>query len=139
MKFNKVIREYVEKELTAKRLEANKADVMTASYLADRDEAIAEIKIYLREVNREITKILQAHNMDYTTARVYGEPRPIAEAILRLYETEVCNQNMRSAIRDRESKRYEFQKAEMERIELECALGADKEAFMKMLSEISFE
>lgn len=138
MKFNKVIREYMDKELSAKRMEANKADPMAVSYETERDEAVAEIKDYLREVNREIVKILQKHDMDYTTCRVYGETRPVAEAALRFFDNEIRNQSVSVAIRERERQRYEHQKAEMERIELECALGADKDAFMKMLSEISF-
>ena len=138
MRITKVIRDYMEKELSEKRYAANKHDAMRAAYEEQKAAAEREIKALLPELNEKIQQILARHGMD-TTIVSRGDTMEAACGILRFYDADICNDNVRSLIRDNEAKRYRKQKEFMEKIELECALGADRDGFMKMLSEISFD
>ena len=137
MKFNKVIREYVSAELDKKRIAANRE--FRAEYEARRKAASDEIEALIESIKPAISEVLSKYGMDEDKYRWDGvnEGKTI-EHIVSFYDTDIRNHKEFEVIRDHESKLYSKQKDMEKNIELECALGADKEAFQKMLAEISF-
>lgn len=137
MKFNKVIREYMEKVLNEKRYAADKADSETIAYTNRRKAAQAEVKTIIERARDEVQEVLDRYSMDLTSTR-FGETAPASKTIINYLDQYVANNKEAQAQRDRERERYNKQKDMMTDIELECALGADKTKFMEMLESVEF-
>ena len=135
MKMTKVIREYMEETLSAKRLEANKKS--RADYDARRKACIEEIEVLRESMREPIENILRKYGMDME----YGSynPNPMFNEIWYMRDSSILNQTELTAIREKERGRMETQKKAMRDIELEMALGGDKAKFMEMLSNVVIE
>ena len=137
MKFTKVIRSYMEKTLNEKRCAANKADPETQAYLNRKQCAENEIQAIVDRAQKEAREVLNRYGMDMEVRR-YGEKEEASEAIIQFCNQYVKNEKEAKARSERESARYKHQADIMEQIELDCALGADKETFMAMLDKATF-
>ena len=137
MKFTKVIRSYMEKTLNEKRNIANNTDLETQAYLNRKKCAENEIQAIIDRAQKEAREVLDRYGMDME-ARRYGEKEDASKAIIQFYNQYVRNEKEVNAQRERESARYKHQADIMEQIELDCALGADKETFMAMLDKATF-
>ena len=137
MKFTKVIRSYMDKTLTEKRNIANKADPETQAYLNRKKCAESEIQAIVDRAQKEAKEVLDRYGMDME-ARRYGEKEDASKAIIQFYDQYVKNEKEAKARSERERARYNHQADIMEQIELDCALGADKETFMAMLDKATF-
>ena len=137
MKFTKVIRSYMEKTLNEKRCAANKADPETQAYLNRKQCAENEIKAIIDCAQKEAREVLDRYGMDMEVRR-YGEKEEASKAIIKFCNQYVRNEKEVNAQRERESARDKHQADIMEQIELDCALGADKETFMAMLDKATF-
>ena len=135
MRITKVIREFMEEQLTDKRLAANKE--ARAEYEGRRQACIAELEETISFCRGQIAKTLAKHNMD-ATVKQYGDPHYAAEAVLPFCSMYVKNDAEDTKLREEERARYEAQKKALKEIELELALGGDKEALMRMLNEVQF-
>lgn len=135
MKMTKVIREYMEETLSAKRLEANKK--ARADYDARRNACIDELKALRESMREPIENILRKYDMDME----YGcyKPEPMFDEVWEMSECRIQNQTELAIIRDKEDKRAENQKKAMRDIELEMALGGGKKKFMEMLEQVVIE
>ena len=135
MKMTKVIREYMEETLSAKRLEANKK--ARADYDARREACIEELKALRESMREPVENILRKYGMDME----YGhyDPTPMFDEIWYMRDASIQNQNELTAIREKERERMETQKTAIRNIELEMALGGDKAKFMEMLSNVVIE
>ena len=135
MKMTKVIREYMEETLSAKRLEANKK--ARADYDARREACIEELKALRESMREPVENILRKYDMDME----YGlyKPEPMFDEVWEMSECRIQNQNELAIIRDKETKRAETQKKAMRDIELEMALGGGKKKFMEMLEQVVIE
>ena len=138
MKFTKVIRSYMEKILDEKRYAANKADPETQAYLNRKQHAVDEIQAIVDRARKEAQEVLDCYGMDMEVRR-YGEMEDASKAIIQFFDQYVRSEKENNAQSKRESARYKHQKDVMEQIELDCALGADKESFMAMLNGATFE
>ena len=137
MKFTKVIRSYMEKTLNEKRCAANKADPETQAYLNCKQCAENKIQAIVDRAQKEARKVLYLYGMDMEVRR-YGEKEEASKAIIQFCNQYVKNEKEAKARSERESTRYKHQADIMEQIELDCALGADKETFMAMLDKATF-
>ena len=137
MKFTKVIRSFMEKTLSEKRYAANKADPETQAYYNRKQHAVDEIRAIVDRARKEAQEVLDRYGMDMEVRR-YGEKEDASKAIIQFYNQYVRNEKEVNAQRERESARYKHQADIMEQIELDCALGADKETFMAMLDKATF-
>ena len=137
MKFTKVIRSYMEKTLDKKRCAANKVDPETQAYLNRKQHAEDEIRAIIDRARNEAQEVLDRYGMDMEVRR-YGEKEEASEAIIQFCNQYVKNEKEAKARSERESARYKHQADIMEQIELDCALGADKETFMAMLDKATF-
>ena len=135
MKITKVIREYMEETLSAKRLEVNKE--ARADYDARRQACIEELEALRESMREPVENILRKYGMDME----YGSynPKPMFDEIWYMHDSSVQNQNELTAIREKERERMETQKKAMRDIELEMALGGDKAKFMEMLANVVIE
>ena len=135
MKMTKVIREYMEETLSAKRLEVNKE--ARADYDARRQACIDELKALRESMREPIENLLRKYDMDME----YGhyDPTPMFDEIWYMRDASIQNQNELTAIREKERERMETQKTAIRNIELEMALGGDKAKFMEMLSNVVIE
>ena len=135
MKMNKVIREYMEETLSAKRLEANKR--ARADYNARCKACVEELKALRESMREPIENILRKYDMDME----YGHynPTPMFDEIWYMRDASIQNQTELDAIRAKERDRMETQKTAIRDIELEMALGGDKAKFMEMLSNVVIE
>lgn len=136
MKMTKVIREYMEEVLNAKRNEANKET--RADYDARRKACIEEIEVLRESMREPVENIPRKYNMDTIDLPNY-DPKHIFDKIWYMRDTSIQNQKELYDIRAKERNRMETQKKAMRDIELEMALGGDKEKFMKMLSSVVLE
>ena len=134
MKFTKVIRSFMEKTLSEKRYAANKADPETQAYYNRKQHAEDEIQAIVDRARKEAQEVLDRYGMDMEVRR-YGEKEEASEAIIQFCNQYVKNEKEAKARSERESARYKHQADIMEQIELDCALGADKETFMAMLDK----
>ena len=130
MRFTKAIREYVNEELTNKRLEANKNDYISVEYQNARNQAIDEIKPIVEHARAEVKKILDEYGLENMKSGYFN--------IIELYDNYIGNLETASTIRAREKERYDKQKKAIRDIEIECTLGADREQFMELLNSITF-
>ena len=138
MKFTKVIRSYMEKTLNEKRCAANKADPETQAYLNRKQHAEDEIRAIIDRARKEAQEVLNCYGMDMEVRR-YGEKEEASKSVIQFCEQYVKNEKEVKAQNEREGARYKHQADIMEQIELDCALGADKESFMAMLNSATFE
>ena len=138
MKFTKVIRSYMEKTLSEKRYAANKADPETQAYYNRRQHAEDEIQAIVDRARKEAQEVLDRYGMDMEVRR-YGEKEEASKVIVQFSNQYVKNEKEVKAQNEREGARYKHQTDIMEQIELDCALGADKESFMAMLNSATFE
>ena len=138
MKFTKVIRSYMEKTLNEKRCAANKADPETQAYLNRKQHAENEIRAIVDRARNEAQEVLDRYGMDMEILR-YGEMEDASKAIIQFFDQYVKSEKETKAKDERERARYQHQVDIMEQIELDCALGADKESFMAMLNSATFE
>ena len=138
MKFTKVIRSFMEKTLSEKRYAANKADPETQAYLNRKQHAVDEIRAIVYRAREEAQEVLDRYGMDMEVRR-YGEKEEASKSVIQFYDQYVKSEKEVKAQNEREGARYQHQTAIMEQIELDCALGADKESFMAMLNSATFE
>ena len=138
MKFTKVIRSFMEKTLSEKRYAANKADPETQAYLNRKQHAEDEIRAIVDRARKEAQEVLDRYDMDMEVRR-YGEKEEASKVIVQFSNQYVKNEKEVKAQNEREGARYKHQTDIMEQIELDCALGADKESFMAMLNSATFE
>ena len=127
MKFTKVIRSYMEKTLNEKRFAANKADPETQAYLNRKQHAEDEIRAIVDRARNEAQEVLDHYGME-----------DASKVIIQFFDQYVKSAKEAKAQSEREGARYKHQVAIMEQIELDCALGADKESFMAMLNSATF-
>ena len=137
MKFTKVIRSYMEKTLNEKRCAANKADPETQAYLNRKKSAENEIQAIVDEARYKVREVLDRYGMDMAV-RSYGGMEDATKSVVPFNNSSVKNEKEVKAQNKRESERYNRQANIMEQIELDCALGADKETFMAMLDKATF-
>lgn len=137
MKFTKVIRNYMEKVLNEKRHAVNKADPETQAYLNRKKCAENEIQAIVDEARYKVREVLDRYGMDMAV-RSYGGMEDATKSVVPFNSSSVKNEKEVKAQNKRESERYNRQADIMEQIELDCALGADKEAFMAMLDKATF-
>lgn len=135
MKMTKVIREYMEETLSIKRLKANKET--RADYDARRKACIEEIEVLRESMREPVENILRKYGMDME----YGsyDPRPMFDEIWYMHDSSIQNQTELTAIREKERRRMETQQTAIRDIELEMALGGDKEKFMEILANVVIE
>ena len=135
MKMTKVIREYMEETLSAKRVEMNKE--ARADYDARRKACIDELNALRESMREPVENILRKYGMDME----YGSynPKPMFDEIWYMHDSSIQNQTELTAIRKKEQGRMETQKTAMRDIELEMALGGDKAKFMEMLANVVIE
>ena len=135
MKMTKVIREYMEETLSAKRVEMNKE--ARADYDARRKACIDELNALRESMREPVENILRKYDMDME----YGSynPKPMFDEIWYMHDSSIQNQNELTAIREKERERMETQKTAIRDIELEMALGGDKAKFMEMLANVVIE
>ena len=138
MKFTKVIRSYMEKTLNEKRCTANKADPETQAYLNRKQHAENEIQAIVDRARKEAQEVLDRYGMDMEV-RTFGSMEDASKAIISFHNQYVKSEKEFKAQNEREGARYKHQASIMEQIELDCALGADKESFMAMLNSATFE
>ena len=138
MKFTKVIRSFMEKTLSEKRYAANKADPETRAYLNRKQHAEDEIQAIVDRAQKEVQEVLDRYGMDMEVRR-YGSMEDAAKSIVPFNNQYVKSEKEVKAQNEREGARYQHQTSIMEQIELDCALGADKESFMAMLNSATFE
>lgn len=138
MKFTKVIRSYMEKTLSEKRCAANKADPETQAYLNRKQHAKDEIRAIVDHARDEAQEVLDRYGLDISI-RFYGDMVDASKAIISFNDQYVKSEKEFKAQIEREDARYKRQADIMEQIELDCALGADKESFMAMLNSATFE
>lgn len=138
MKFTKVIRSYMEKTLSEKRLAANNVDPETQAYLNRKQHAGSEIQAIVDRARNEVQEVLDRYGMDMEVRR-YGEMEDASKVIVQFFDQHVKSEKETKAQSERERARYQHQEDVMEQIELDCALGADKESFMAMLNSATFE
>ena len=138
MKFTKVIRSFMEKTLSEKRLAANKADPETQSYLNRKQHAEDEILAIVDEARYKVREVLERYGMDLEV-RSYSGMEDASKSVVPFNNRYVKNEKEVKAQNEREGARYQHQTSIMEQIELDCALGADKESFMAMLNSATFE
>ena len=138
MKFTKVIRSFMEKTLSEKRCAANKADPETQAYYNRKQHAKDEIQAIVDRARKEAQEVLNRYGMDMEVRR-YGEKEEASKSVIQFYDQYVKSEKEVKAQNEREGARYKHQADIMEQIELDCALGADKESFMAMLNSATFE
>ena len=138
MKFTKVIRSFMEKTLSEKRYAANKADPETQAYLNRKQHAEDEIQAIVDEARYKVREVLDRYGMDLEV-RSYRGIEDASKSIVPFNNCYVKSEKEVKAQNEREGARYQHQTSIMEQIELDCALGADKESFMAMLNSATFE
>lgn len=136
MKMTKVIREYMEETLSAKRLEVNKE--ARADYDARRKACIDELKALRESMREPVENILRKYGMG-TEYKWYSDMRQTFDDVWEMNENRIQNENELTAIREKEQERMETQKTAIRDIELEMALGGDKAKFMEMLANVVIE
>ena len=138
MKFTKVIRSFMEKTLSEKRYAANKTDPETQAYLNRKQHAEDEIQAIVDEARYKVREVLDRYGMDLEV-RSYRGIEDASKSIVPFNNSYVKSEKEVKAQNEREGARYQHQTSIMEQIELDCALGADKESFMAMLNSATFE
>ena len=136
MKMTKVIREYMNETLSAKRLKVDKE--ARADYDARRKACIDELKALRESMREPVENILRKYDMDMEYKR-YSDMHPTFNEIWEMNEIRIQNENELAVIRNKETERAVNQRKAMHDIELEMALGGDKAKFMEMLANVVIE
>lgn len=136
MKITKVIREYMEDVLNAKRCEAN--EKTRADYDARRKACIEEIEALRESMREPVNNILRKYGMDTEYTPSYY-PKSMFDEVWYMHDSSIQNQTELVSIREKERNRMETQKQAMRDIELEMALGGNKAKFMEMLENVVIE
>lgn len=136
MKMTKVIREYMEEVLNAKRNEANKE--ARADYDARRKACIEEIEALRESLREPVNNILRKYGMDTEYTPSYY-PKSMFDEVWSMHNSSIQHQTELGDIREKERNRMETQKQAIRDIELEMALGGDKAKFMEMLENVVIE
>ena len=136
MKITKVIREFMEETLSAKRLEAN--NKARADYDARRKACIEEIEALRESIREPVENILRKYNMDTEYTQCY-DPMSMFDEVWYMHDGSIRNKNELDRILTNERRRMETQKKAMRDIELEMALGGDKAKLMEMLEQVVIE
>lgn len=132
MKITKIIREFMEETLSEKRVAANKA--ARADYDARRKACMEEIEVLRDSMREPVENILRKYGMDMEYAR-----KPMFDEVWYVCNSNIQNQKELAIIRKKETERAETVKKAIHDIELEMALGGNKEKFMKMLEQVVIE
>lgn len=135
MRITKVVREHMEEVLNAKRSEANKKE--RAEYEARRQGCQEELGRLLNSIGEDAFDILRKYDMD-AEVKVWGRNYCAPEAIFDFKPQYITNASEEEIFDTNARSRKATQDKEMKRIELEAALGADREAFMAMLEAVTF-
>lgn len=136
MKITKVIREFMEETLSAKRLEVNKE--ARSDYDARRKACIEELKALRQSMRDPVENILRKYDMDMEY-KWCSSAHPMFDEVWEMNDGRIQNQTELAIIRDKEQRRMETQKTAIRDIELEMALGGDKAKFMEMLEQVVME
>lgn len=136
MKITKVIREYMEETLSAKRLEANKKG--RADYDARRKACLEELETLRESMRESVENILRKYDMDMEY-KWCSTMHPMFNEVWEMNKNYIQNQTELTAISEKERERMETQKTAIRDIELEMALGGDKAKFMEMLANVVIE
>ena len=132
MKITKIIREFMEETLSEKRVAANKE--ARADYDERRKACIEEIEGLRENMREPVENILRKYDMDMEYAR-----KPMFDEIWYMRDSSIQNQKELTDIREKERNRMDTQKQAIRDIELEMALGGNKEKFMEMLEQVVIE
>lgn len=132
MKITKIIREFMEETLSEKRVAANKA--ARADYDARRKACMEEIEVLRESMREPVENILRKYGMDMEYAR-----KPMFDEVWYVCNSNIQNQKELAIIRKKETERAETVKKAIHDIELEMALGGNKEKFMEMLEQVVIE
>lgn len=132
MKITKIIREFMEETLSEKRVAANKA--ARADYDARRKACMEEIEVLRDSMREPVENILRKYGMDMEYAR-----KPMFDEVWYVCNSNIQNQKELAIIRKKETERAETVKKAIHDIELEMALGGNKEKFMEMLEQVVIE
>lgn len=136
MRITKVIREYMNDTLNEKMAAVNKE--ARAYYDARRNACIEEIQALRQTMREPIENILRKYGMDTTNSSVYN-PRWTFDDVWDMRDSCIQNQSELAIIRNNESDRARIVTRAIHDIELEMALGDDKEKFMEMLEQVVIE
>lgn len=132
MRFTKVMREYVNEQLTKKRLEANQNDAEAKAYYERKNKADKELEELERKTEEEIKKIAEKYGLG-VHSRWDGSYHTVD-----IYSNYVYDKEKREKIQEKENARYDKQDKALKEIEISCVLGASKEEFMQMIAEVEF-
>ena len=99
MKMTKVIREYMDETLSAKRLEANKE--ARADYDARRKACIDELKALRESMREPVENILRKYDMDMEY-KWCSDVRPMFDEVWDMNESRIQNQDELAIIRNKE-------------------------------------
>ena len=136
MKMNKVIREYMDEILSAKRVEMNKK--ARADYDARRNACLEELKALRESMREPVENILRKYDMDMEY-KWCSSMYPMFNSVWDMNEGRIQNQDELAIIHNKETERAVNQRKAMHDIELEMALGGDKAKFMEMLANVVIE
>lgn len=132
MKITKIIREFMEETLSEKRVAANKA--ARADYDARRKACMEEIEVLRESMREPVENILRKYDMDMEYTQ-----KPMFDEVWYVCNSNIQNQKELAIIRKKETERAETVKKAIHDIELEMALGGNKEKFMEMLEQVVIE
>lgn len=132
MKITKIIREFMEETLSEKRVAANKA--ARADYDARRKACIEEIEVLRESMREPVENILRKYGMDMEYVR-----KPMFDEIWYMRDSSIQNQKELTNILEKATERAATVKKAIHDIELEMALGENKEKFMEMLEQVVIE
>lgn len=135
MRITKVIREFMEEQLTNKRLAANKE--ARAEYDAKVKACAAEVEEIIAFAREQVTMTIAKHNMDLEVKK-WGSPLPIGEAVVVFDRGYIKCAVEDDKLREEEKNRAVTQREALKNIELEMALGGAKDDLMRMLNEVQF-
>lgn len=102
MKITKVIREFMEETLSAKRLEAN--NKARADYDARRKACIEELKALRESIREPVENILRKYNMD-TEYKWCPYVRQAFDEVWKMNENRIQNEIELAIIRNKETER----------------------------------
>lgn len=122
----------MEETLSEKRVAANKA--ARADYDARRKACMEEIEVLRESMREPVENILRKYDMDMEYAR-----KPMFDEVWYVCNSNIQNQKELAIIRKKETERAETVKKAIHDIELQMALGGNKEKFMEMLEQVVIE
>lgn len=135
MKFTKVIREFAEKTVCDKLSKVNKE--ARADYDNRRTACLEELRVARDAFSAQVEEIVSKHGFDTTVVK-WGSEMSVGKAYCGGDEAMIRISEELKAIQKAEHERRNKMDEALKNLELECALGADKKAFMEMLEAITF-